>query len=494
MTQTSKPDASEMPASARKTILGVLAGGGVIMAIMLLLAGMAVLFGWIRHAEDGRLGLRPWMVLEIIGGVAASVLGGTIARGVAGHYRGPAILAVMVLSVGLLEAAAIFHYGAAVGVIAPKWLVMLAPVAAAAGVLLGGWRPTTRCDRPRAGRRTVRMSEAMRYSLPVVVLAATTALSLFGFPELDEGPKSQVAAAALALDFTVTTPALVFFLLVRARRVPWITIIPTFFVGYALAVATIPPQHHAVLEMMRLVVVPVELAVVGYLVVVTRKMFAIAPRGDNDFATRLRSAARRALGSRIPADILATELAILYYALRWRKPSPESLGAFTVHREVGYLTILIALLVLLVVETIALHVLVSQWGATATWILTGLSIYAVIWLVGDYRAMVARPTRITPIRLSIRVGVRWEAEIPIDRIAEVGPMHPHRETRDRDTLVVALLGQPNLRLRLTEPVEVIGMYGIRRTVREIWLRVDEAERLCQELSGSGVAGGSTTPP
>jgi hypothetical protein len=98
--------------------------------------------------------------------------------------------------------------------------------------------------------------------------------------------------------------------------------------------------------------------------------------------------------------------------------------------------------------------------------------------------MAARPLRVTATNLSLRVGVRWEADIPRARIARVDLPTPHDEPPKGDTLVAALLGQANIRLKLNGPVEVIGMYGIRRTVQEIWLTVDGAAALCNDLRSS----------
>lgn len=39
-----------------------------------------------------------------------------------------------------------------------------------------------------------------------------------------------------------------------------------------------------------------------------------------------------------------------------------------------------------------------------------------------------------------------------------------------------LPGQPTVRIRLHEPVDVLGMYGIRRSASEILLTVDDVER------------------
>lgn len=475
------------PHELRRTIQGVLAGGGVLMAIMLLLAGTAAFFGWIRADTPGRLDLRTWLVLELIGGAAACALGGAVSRRIAGRYRGPAMLAAIVLCVGLLEAMAVLRYRDTVQVDAPVGLVLLAPVVAAAGVMLGGWRPRARFHRPRATGPTALLGELMRYATPVLALATATALALLGLPGLRQESQVQIAATALALDFTLSVPALVFFLLVRAKRAPWIAIIPTFIVGYVLAMATIPERHHAVLDVMRSVLVPAELVLVSYLVVVTRRAFKGVSGSEGDFATRFRAAARRVLGSRIPADILTTEIAILYHAFRWRRRSGALPGSFTVHREVGYLAILVGLLLVLVVETIALQALVTMWGAAATWILTGLSLYAIFWLVGDYRGLNARPTRITSTHLSLRVGVRWEAELPLDHIIGVDLVRGDEARPGRDTLVVALLGQPNVKLTLKEPAVVMGVYGMRSNAREIWMRVDRVEGFVQLLRRSIVA-------
>jgi hypothetical protein len=57
----------------------------------------------------------------------------------------------------------------------------------------------------------------------------------------------------------------------------------------------------------------------------------------------------------------------------------------------------------------------------------------------------------------------------------------------RDTLVVALLGQPNVKLMLKEPAVVMGVYGMRSNAREIWMRVDQVEGFVQLLRRSIVA-------
>lgn len=126
------------PPARRRTMVGILAGGGLLLACMLLFAGLAIAFGWLRQEPTGPVNLRPWLILAVIGGVPASVVGGAVSRRVARSYRGPALLALLVFGIGLLEAGEILGQVSAGRVAAPSWLVVLAPVVAAAGVLVGG--------------------------------------------------------------------------------------------------------------------------------------------------------------------------------------------------------------------------------------------------------------------------------------------------------------------------------------------------------------------
>lgn len=129
------------PQARPRTMLGILAGGGAFLACMLLLAGLAIAVGWVRPNPAGPVDLRPWLMLALAGGTPASLLGGAVSRRIARSYRGPALLALLVFCVGLLEATEILRQASAGSAAVPRLLVVLAPVVAAAGVLFGGWLP-----------------------------------------------------------------------------------------------------------------------------------------------------------------------------------------------------------------------------------------------------------------------------------------------------------------------------------------------------------------
>jgi hypothetical protein len=142
MHSMSKSDASRDmtdPPTHRRTILGILAGGGLFLACMFLLVGIAITVGLVRQNPAGPVNLRPWLMLAVLGGAPASALGGAASRRIARHYGGPLILALLVFSIGVLEAAELLRHRASGGVSAPLWLVLLAPVVSATGALFGGW-------------------------------------------------------------------------------------------------------------------------------------------------------------------------------------------------------------------------------------------------------------------------------------------------------------------------------------------------------------------
>ncbi|MCB0834902.1 MAG: hypothetical protein KDC45_15640 [Bacteroidetes bacterium] len=320
---------------------------------------------------------------------------------------------------------------------------------------------------------------ALYYAAPLLVLCSAAAVSLFILPVLSEASRPQLISAALVLDFTLVVPFLVYVLLVRTKRAPWLVLVPSFVLGYALAKLTIPAGNQAALDLLRFLALPVELTVITYLIIVARRAIKHTPAGG-DFATRFRAAARTALSARVPADILTTEVAILYYAFH-RNRTAVVPGSFTVHREAGYVAVVIGIGMAIVAETLALHFLISLWSVVFAWILTGLSMYSFIWITGDYRAMTARPVLVTSTHLLLRFGLRWEADIPLERIIGIGTLKNNKDKPDADTLVAALLGSPNVQITLDRPVEITGLYGIRRVVKTIRLRVDGSSKFCAAL-------------
>jgi hypothetical protein len=168
---------------------------------------------------------------------------------------------------------------------------------------------------------------------------------------------------------------------------------------------------------------------------------------------------------------IASELSMLWYGLfSWpRRPPP----GFTAYKRAGWVAIHSALVMCVVAEAIPLHFLLLRWGAGAAAAGAALHAYSILWLLGDLQALRLRPIQVEGGVLHLRIGLRWEAEIPLSEIAAV--------ERSGAGLKLGVLGTPNFLLRLKNPVELRGPLGLRRRSDSLALQVDDPDGLERAL-------------
>jgi len=73
--------------------------------------------------------------------------------------------------------------------------------------------------------------------------------------------------------------------------------------------------------------------------------------------------------------------------------------------------------------------------------------------------------------------MRWTLTIPRENIASIVEIHEEREWKRKDVLKVAILDEPQWLLELREPMTAHGIAGMRKTVRALALRPDDATAL-----------------
>lgn len=80
------------------------------------------------------------------------------------------------------------------------------------------------------------------------------------------------------------------------------------------------------------------------------------------------------------------------------------------------------------------------------------------------------------------LGVRLSLRIPFDRIEGVaGSRLPHPARDTPGYLRAALMGDPQILVRLKTPLRAEGLYGKERTITLVGLRVDDPGVLIAEL-------------
>ncbi|HTO99197.1 MAG TPA: hypothetical protein VMK66_19255 [Myxococcales bacterium] len=222
----------------------------------------------------------------------------------------------------------------------------------------------------------------------------------------------------------------------------------------------------------RLLAIPLELALIWLAAVSVRR--ALLARRAADAASALRAGLADALGDSALARALAAELAVFWYALfSWGRPAP---AGSTAYKRAGWVAIYCAILLACAAEAIPLHFLFRRWGPLAAGLSLAVHVYTALWLIGDLRALVLRPLRVEGGTLLLRIGLRWEADIPLSSVVKVerGPAAEGRR--------LGVLGTPNLTLWLREPQQLIGPFGIRKTARVLQLQVDDPDRLAAALA------------
>jgi hypothetical protein len=186
-----------------------------------------------------------------------------------------------------------------------------------------------------------------------------------------------------------------------------------------------------------------------------------------------RGSATALFGTSRAAEVVAAEVVMASYALlSWRRrPGADGEARFTSHRTTDYAAVLWAFVGLILLEAFVIHIIVARWSDPAAWAVTAASLGA-LWLVGDFQAVRLNPIGVEGDRIRLRVGLRWQADIPLDAIAAVE--RPGAEPRDAPGYLKAtVFGDASLRLVVERPVVVRGPFGIECRCREMGISVDD---------------------
>lgn len=287
---------------------------------------------------------------------------------------------------------------------------------------------------------------------------------------------SHIEGIALPLDFMVGVPLGFYLLVARPRRLTLLSVIPVIWIGYALSVLALGAPDAGILPALLSALIPVELAIAARECLKIARTFKTAKAKSSDPMAWFRETMRYLVRKDAAANMTAAELSVWHYALlSWRKKPYVLPGerAFSYHNAGGYMNMMLGLALAFPVEIVAVHLLVSQWSMIAAPIITALSVYAAVWLVGDARARILRPIVVGKGSVRLECGIQMEAVIPISHIEAVSLSDNeigHIEESDR--LNYGTFYRPDAWLVMKSPVEVRMLLGAKR-VRAIGVSVDD---------------------
>lgn len=297
-----------------------------------------------------------------------------------------------------------------------------------------------------------------------------------------------IMSLAITIDIAVVIPVLYYFLVLRKKQAPIITLIPAIVVSLVIAGFVLPSTQQTYLHWIKKLLPALELIVLAFVLSKFRTIvqnFHAAKQSEIYFTDALAVSVKQALGNLPGLGIILTEFSLLYFAFGgWFKQFVNRNAnhiPFSYHRKSGYAAILGALSMVIISETIALHLLLQHWSLLAAWILTGLSIYTFFWLLGDYQAMRLHPIILGQELLYLRIGLRWQAVIPLTEIAGIQKFN-WRERKADDCLHLSVFGDPRLVIHCKRTVLAKGLFGIKRKVNRIGLSVDDEKLFLEELN------------
>lgn len=333
---------------------------------------------------------------------------------------------------------------------------------------------------------TIRQLRAPLVFLFVVASVYTAAFYIRGILDTVESP--EILAAGVVADMVLLVPAAYYFLVVRRFGLPVISVVGVIVLSLIAASQLIPSQQRGVLAPLEIIVVVAELTVMGLVAWkaaagIRRFRRAAAGYHSEDTLYAIREAARQVIDSKRVADILAYEMAILYYGLAaWRRPPVEGPGRYTSYKRNNYGPTLLGLGALLVVELVAVHVIVQlYWSTAGAWVLTILSAYALVWLLSEWHSHRLRPVMITSDALILRAGIRWEVTIPFDRIASFWRISVLEDT-PRGALNLVTFGDACFEVTTDGAVEAHGAYGLRKRVDCVRFAIDTPDDFHEALA------------
>src|SRR5260221_7424304 len=298
--------------------------------------------------------------------------------------------------------------------------------------------------------------------------------------------KNKIANGLLA-DFTITFPVLYYFILVRPFKIPTKSVLLVISLCCVIAYLVLPEQQRGYILQIRKITSLAELLFIIYAATKfnkIRKAYKIHQSHFADPVYNLRSAMAVILGDSLPIKIMASELALLRYGLLfWKKEKPllkESIS-FSTYKESGYIAIWCILLVAVMVEVVAFHLLLTKWNNTAAIVVTILSLYGVIFLVADLSAIMKRNLIVTGDQLILRTGLRWRVSTCLSNVSSLTKI-----TNDYHSKSVfkggVLKSSNNLLVTFTNPVQVDKLYGSSKEFSSILMSIDDYESLAEILN------------
>lgn len=301
-----------------------------------------------------------------------------------------------------------------------------------------------------------------------------------------EVTKKDAVATGFLCDIVVVFPMIFYFLVIKPLKLKKWRMLLVFTCCCTIAYLILPAHQREYIIQLRKLIFVAELCVIIYCLARFRQIRIVFNQLQADFpdiAYNLYKSMAQVLGDTMAVKLLASELAVLRYALfAWKKPRMIIATAkYSVHKESGYAALFGVILAVGVIEIIAFHFLLHHFSKAADVIVTFISFYSMIFIVGDLSAVLKSPVLILGDRLLLRIGLRWRILVNITDITSVQKIKDDFEA-DKDCFIGGIMkSSVNVLLTFHTPVHIERLYRKPVTITAIAISIDEADKFIAQL-------------
>jgi len=300
------------------------------------------------------------------------------------------------------------------------------------------------------------------------------------------GSDTHILALGVTIDFLCIWPILYYLLFIHHKERSPISMIPIIFLAVKLAYFVLPTDMEFYINHVAVGLFLLEIPILLQMVINSRSLYRLYQSNKARYPalpaiSHIEKAVYEQFSGSILARFIMTELLIYNYLLFGKKndASGRTPLQFSYHRK-GNAGIIAAVLVgSSIVEMTLMHLVIDLvlHKPILAWIITGLSIYSLIWIVGDYKAMRARPIRIIDQQLWLQIGIRWHVSIPLEFITAVELINTKAQLKNFPEKYVSLSNgqRANIMVQLSQEVNGTGLFGKRIRSTNFVFAVDEPD-------------------
>jgi hypothetical protein len=320
----------------------------------------------------------------------------------------------------------------------------------------------------------------LQFGLPILIV-----LFLLVIPRTNSFQSSpEELSKGILLDFLITIPVL-FYFLIRKTNIPKITIIYSFIGGLAMASLVIPTDYHQLLTKVKYISIPlIEIGIVSMLIYkISRLGKSLNKTTGADFYDRLLQACHEVFPNRV-GNILATEIAVIYYLFAPKNKKAKTDLEFTYYKKSGIKLTLSTFLFLISIETMVVHLLVSEWDLTLAWVLSIIGIYTMMQVFAIMRSMNKRLIKIDYESkiLKLRYGFGSQTIIPFHSMSSIEKSQKTFNSKSHICLsLFDILDSNNIIIYLNEENKLQKIYGIEKKYKSISIFVDNKNEFVNRI-------------